>query len=446
MASGIGSKWPWIKKGKLEKSKKPAKLIADRAEFTSTKRKLGNGGIGRIKEYEVSSSAQSWLGIDDADERKPGKERKVKSRRQVRSGSPKPKNIAMKKLNMREPGKEAIPDQEDRVRYVASRMVIVAEKLKDAPNTVIPADAIEAEGKIKIRDDKTIIREEPMKKIYMPMELIEGADLYKLLHKIILTNEIKFNEVLRKHGLTWEAVIKRLFKDIVEAVAYYHDQHVLHRDLKIENILIDKTDGRAKVCDFDLAVLEGMDKSGLVFTYGSIEALSPEQVILTEKITTKDDCEIFINRDVPSENRVTISEEVFGKWKKGGENLPNRSEDVWGLGIILYKMGSMGQFPWSISSSANPFQPDINSELFRPRSHDRKEIFQRIISLSARISTLSAKDIAPGWQTLAYKLLSADPETRISAQKALQDPWLNDSLISHETMAEVIQDLLLPQP
>ncbi len=66
---------------------------------------------------------------------------------------------------------------------------------------------------------------------------------------------------------------------LAEVVAYCHEHHVYHRDLKPENILVD--DGRVKIIDFGIALLDGAPRvtwrgsAGLV---GTPEYMAPEQI------------------------------------------------------------------------------------------------------------------------------------------------------------------------
>ncbi|XP_057647307.1 sperm motility kinase X-like [Chionomys nivalis] len=58
---------------------------------------------------------------------------------------------------------------------------------------------------------------------------------------------------IRKPGGLQECEARRLFAQVVQAVKYCHDNCIVHRDIKPNNILIDAS-GNAKLCDFGLAV------------------------------------------------------------------------------------------------------------------------------------------------------------------------------------------------
>lgn len=68
----------------------------------------------------------------------------------------------------------------------------------------------------------------------------------------------------------------RLFLQVLEAVQYAHDRHVIHRDLKPSNILVTQ-EGQARLLDFGVATLldhgEGTGQTPLTSVYG--HALTP---------------------------------------------------------------------------------------------------------------------------------------------------------------------------
>jgi serine/threonine protein kinase len=53
-------------------------------------------------------------------------------------------------------------------------------------------------------------------------------------------------------GAFSEGEAKCLFKQLLSAVAYLHSKWILHRDLKLSNLLYSNT-GQLKLCDFGLA-------------------------------------------------------------------------------------------------------------------------------------------------------------------------------------------------
>lgn len=49
-----------------------------------------------------------------------------------------------------------------------------------------------------------------------------------------------------------EEVSKSVFKQIIEAIEYCHSKKILHRDIKLDNILL-TVDGGVKICDFGVS-------------------------------------------------------------------------------------------------------------------------------------------------------------------------------------------------
>lgn len=84
---------------------------------------------------------------------------------------------------------------------------------------------------------------------------------------------------LRKHGKFEESVVKSLTRQTLSGLAYLHDQGILHRDLKADNILLD-LDGTCKISDFGISKksdnIYGNDASNSM--QGSIFWMAPEVI------------------------------------------------------------------------------------------------------------------------------------------------------------------------
>jgi serine/threonine protein kinase len=97
----------------------------------------------------------------------------------------------------------------------------------------------------------------------MIMEYAAGGELYKYVEE--------------KKRLT-ETEARRIFQQIVNAMSYCHNRGIVHRDLKLENVLF-KTEGDllVKVVDFGIAgVCEGSKKDKV--DAGSIAYMAPEVI------------------------------------------------------------------------------------------------------------------------------------------------------------------------
>lgn len=83
-----------------------------------------------------------------------------------------------------------------------------------------------------------------------------------------LTRKKRFSE---QEAKTW-------FIQLVNAIQYCHSLGIIHRDLKLENILLDEND-HVKICDFGFA--RQTDKNQMLKTFcGSLAYSAPGKLIL----------------------------------------------------------------------------------------------------------------------------------------------------------------------
>lgn len=97
--------------------------------------------------------------------------------------------------------------------------------------------------------------------IFLVMEFVSGGELF---------------DYIVTRGKLHEEEARRLFQQVVSALAYCHHHGVVHRDLKPENLLI-SADGSIKVADFGLANLM-QDGEFLRTSCGSPNYAAPEVI------------------------------------------------------------------------------------------------------------------------------------------------------------------------
>jgi len=139
--------------------------------------------------------------------------------------------------------------------------------------------------------------------LYIAMELLEGRDLYRVIHEDWPLSNERISDIVMQ---------------ALAAIAVAHDMGVIHRDLKPENVMILRTrndDGKdadlVKVCDFGIA-----------------------------KITEKDDDPAPANpaaRKLTTQGLVIGTPEYMSPEQARGEKLDARS-DLYSMGIILYQL------------------------------------------------------------------------------------------------------------
>lgn len=83
--------------------------------------------------------------------------------------------------------------------------------------------------------------------------MLERFHLFYLFRRIAI-NEAGSVPLCEDDRRLW-----RLFREIVEGLAYVHGQGMIHRDLKPENIFLDSND-HVKIGDFGLATVSVVSK------------------------------------------------------------------------------------------------------------------------------------------------------------------------------------------
>lgn len=102
------------------------------------------------------------------------------------------------------------------------------------------------------------------KHFLLVMEYADGGDLLQFVKK-------------RQH--LDEETAKRIFKQVVHGIAHCHCRSVLHRDIKLDNILMDE-EGGIKICDFGVSRLITKNQS-IQEQCGTPAYLAPE--IISDK-------------------------------------------------------------------------------------------------------------------------------------------------------------------
>ena len=84
------------------------------------------------------------------------------------------------------------------------------------------------------------IYEEPSK-IYLVLEMMNGDDLCKMMKKKKISSEPEIYEI---------------FSNILDGLIFLHKHHIMHRDLKPDNILFSSSNNHTtvKISDFTLAI------------------------------------------------------------------------------------------------------------------------------------------------------------------------------------------------
>lgn len=194
---------------------------------------------------------------------------------------------------------------------------------------------------------------------YIVMEYVEGETL---------------KEYIQHHTPIKPRDVIRIMEQLASAIAHAHHFQIVHRDIKPQNILINK-DGNVKVTDFGIATASTaatITQTNSVL--GSVHYLSPEQA-------------------------------------RGG--VANKKSDIYSLGIVMFELLT-GKLPFSGESAVAIALKHLQSEV-PPPTRFNPEIPQSVENI---VLKATAKDIF-------YRYDSAD-EMKLDLQTALDSDRINE--------------------
>ncbi|KAH0356695.1 kinase-like protein, partial [Aureobasidium melanogenum] len=183
-----------------------------------------------------------------------------------------------------------------------------------------------------------------------------------------------YNHLL-EHGRMEENKVQKIFTQLVGAVSYVHSKSCVHRDLKLENILLDKH-GNVKLVDFGFTREYQGTTSYLQTWCGTVCYSAPEML--------------------------------------KGEKYAGEKVDVWSLGIILY----------ALLCGELPFDED-----------DENDTKQRILKEDPKYP----EHVPEGAKDLLSKLLSRRPLLRPPLADVLRHPWLQEYAPQQQEILKVLQ-------
>ena len=156
---------------------------------------------------------------------------------------------------------------------------------------------------------------------------------------------------------------RRAFSQVLTALQYLHNQRLAHRDIKVENVMLD-SDGNAKLCDFGVSVYVPID----------------QKMIKTKFIGTPAYCapEIF-------------DSETYDPFKA----------DIWAFGVTLFIL-SFHMLPFVASNITKLREAIVNQQPQFPDGVD------------------------PQLVDLISKMLIKNPEDRITIEQIWLHPWASD--------------------
>lgn len=189
-----------------------------------------------------------------------------------------------------------------------------------------------------------------------------------------------FDRIVKKHFYN-EKEARDLVQLLLNTLSYLHKNNIAHRDLKPENLLLkDKNnDWDVKIADFGFAV--ECDGDNISNVCGTPSYMAPE---------------------------------ILRQVKYGFQ------ADMWSFGVILYIL--LGGYP--------PFHDD-----------NQKALFKKILRADYKFHPAYWKTVSEEAKDLISKLLTLDPKERLTADQALNHPWMLKDKKTLEATAVPLDEL-----
>lgn len=196
---------------------------------------------------------------------------------------------------------------------------------------------------------------ETPKRMYLVMELCDGGEL---------------NKLFTREGIFSEADTRTFIHRLTSAVAYLHKNDIVHRDIKLENILISRNSDEPndrmniKLTDFGLSVVKGGVGSDIQNMCGTPMYMAPE----------------------------VIDNQGY-----------SQQCDIWSIGVIAFLLMS-GEPPFT--------------------GQDEEGLYDSIRKGELDFSTMAWQRISDEAKNAIQGLLKVDPAHRLTASELLDHPWI----------------------
>lgn len=213
-----------------------------------------------------------------------------------------------------------------------------------------------------------------------------------------LEHDLKKVSELLRHRFTVSDT-KCIMQQLLSGVAYLHDNWIIHRDLKLSNILYNNK-GDVKVCDFGMARQYGDPRHPYTQLVVTLWYRAPELLLGTNIYSTEVD--------------MWALGCIMGELLRG-KPMFDRSNEIAQIDRIFEIMGSPNDRNWP-GFRELPNVPKMKINDYKPKLH---EWFPKTSFTGGPMLTDNGFD-------LLSKLLALDPSQRISAQNALKHPWFEE--------------------
>ncbi|KAH9024129.1 kinase-like domain-containing protein, partial [Lactarius hengduanensis] len=268
-------------------------------------------------------------------------------------------------------------------------------------------------------------------------------------HHVLVLEYVAGGELLdvvnsdEQHAQLSEPLLRRIFRELVSAVEWIHARFVVHRDIKLENILLTanpfvslpaEDQPLVKLTDFGLSRKIDPDDPWLSTRCGSESYAAPELLVAAHTTTTDAESPLPSLSRAPSDAHGSSSTtHSHSASKQPRTRTPGmydgRETDAWALGVVLF----------ALATRALPFDPPLmldappaDAEAERARRRWVLRVVRGEWTWPAAAAAAGEEGEARGAQLVRLvgvrdvvaRLLVCDPRRRARVGALWDEPWV----------------------
>ena len=228
---------------------------------------------------------------------------------------------------------------------------------------------------------------------------------------------------MEKLGKMDQIVVKYLMDQIFNAVAYLHSKNILHGDIKLENVLLNKTTKRGgrRFTNINLDFNENEELTEDINKNFGKRQTSKKSVNYIKdmmnyevKLIDFGCSKYFVKRKKKKKLRGIIGTSIYCS-PEVVDNLYDERSDEWSCGVLMY----------ILLSGVPPFYGDTE-----------EEIFEKIKKCKYDFTPPPFKKVSKNCKDLIRRLLEPKKQYRIKAIEALRHPFFTESFDPNSAMTE----------
>lgn len=268
-----------------------------------------------------------------------------------------------------------------------------------------------------------------LQKIYREIHILRGLDHPNIvrLHEMVETERHigiileyasggELFDYILNHRYLKDNAARRLFAQLISGVGYLHKKGIVHRDLKLENLLLDRN-RNIIITDFGFAnTFDPNDELGeeIEFSLGNKDFVKAMGLEGTDGARRGDLMQTSCGSPCYAAPELVVSDSLY----------TGRKVDVWSCGVILV---GLGQSPFQNTTDCTQYAMlagylPFDDDPANPEGDNINLLYKYIVSTSLTFPEY----VTPHARDLLKRILVPDPRKRADLFEVARHSWLSD--------------------